>query len=241
MLATMSKVIDRSSAEHYTWGNGCDGWHLVKGAELSVILERMPAHTAETPHRHTRAQQLFFVLSGEATMVTSDGGASLRAQQAMPMPPGLVHQLRNDSDDELVFLVVSQPTTRGDREEVAGHPPTAVGRVTLDGRRFRSVRNVDHGDVSGDTLFVFAQTGDTVTATYAGGSVRAGQLMALMNDAGDLDMRYHHVTSDGEIKTGECRSTLVFLEGGGLAYDEEWEWTCGDRKKGRSRIEEIPR
>ena len=45
-------MIDRGTAEHYTWGDGCDGWHLVKGADLSVIQERMPPGArAERPIR----------------------------------------------------------------------------------------------------------------------------------------------------------------------------------------------
>src|SRR5262245_22765573 len=28
------------NAEHYVWGNGCDGWHFVNRPSLSVIRER---------------------------------------------------------------------------------------------------------------------------------------------------------------------------------------------------------
>ncbi len=31
------KIVDTLSAEHYLWGNGCDGWHLLKRDDLSVI------------------------------------------------------------------------------------------------------------------------------------------------------------------------------------------------------------
>ena len=51
-------------AEHYQWGNGCDGWHLVNQPALSVIRERMPPGTAEVRHLHRNARQFFFVLSG---------------------------------------------------------------------------------------------------------------------------------------------------------------------------------
>lgn len=58
----------RANAEHYQWGEACDGWHLVKHPEMSVIYERMPPGTEETRHYHERARQFFFVLSGVATM-----------------------------------------------------------------------------------------------------------------------------------------------------------------------------
>ena len=114
-------------------------------------------------------------------------------------------------------------------------------RPSLDGRCFRSVANVAHGDVSTHTSFVFAQSDNLVSGTYGGGAVRRGTLIALMDAAGDLDMRYQHATVDGILKTGECRSTLVTLADGRLAYDEDWQWTSGSRERGRSRIEEVHR
>ena len=43
-----AQIISTKSAEHYKWGADCDGWHLVKTADLSVSEERMPAGTSET-------------------------------------------------------------------------------------------------------------------------------------------------------------------------------------------------
>lgn len=60
--------ISKQNAEHYIWGNNCDGWHLVKNKDLSVIHERMSANTFEVRHYHHHVQQLFFVLSGMAVL-----------------------------------------------------------------------------------------------------------------------------------------------------------------------------
>ena len=35
------------TAEHYTWGGVCDGWHLLKDPTLSVIQERVPPGAGE--------------------------------------------------------------------------------------------------------------------------------------------------------------------------------------------------
>lgn len=51
----LSLKISKEHAEHYNWGNQCDGWHLVKNNELSVIHERMPANTTEVSHYHQQA------------------------------------------------------------------------------------------------------------------------------------------------------------------------------------------
>jgi hypothetical protein len=37
------QVVNRPNVEHYTWSNGCDGWHLIKRDDLSIITERVPA------------------------------------------------------------------------------------------------------------------------------------------------------------------------------------------------------
>ena len=67
-----TQIISQKSAEHYKWGGpqgtDCDGWHLVKTPELSIIQEIMPPRTSETRHSHARARQFFFVLDGEVTL-----------------------------------------------------------------------------------------------------------------------------------------------------------------------------
>ena len=108
-------MISKDTAEHYTWGAGCDGWRLVDRAELSVIHERMPPGAVEVRHYHQAARQFFFVLAGTATMEIGGARHTLRAQQGIKIAPGAPHQISNDSDADVEFLVISQPTTRGDR------------------------------------------------------------------------------------------------------------------------------
>jgi mannose-6-phosphate isomerase-like protein (cupin superfamily) len=108
--------ISKESAEHYTWGNRCDGWQLVKTRELSVIQERMPGGTAEVRHFHHRAQQFFYVLAGKAAMEISGRVVALTAGQGIWIPAGMPHQMKNDSGQDVHFLVISQPPSHGDRE-----------------------------------------------------------------------------------------------------------------------------
>lgn len=39
-------------------------------------------------------------------------------QNAEKVAPGVPHQMKNQSEQETEFLVISQPTTRGDRIQV---------------------------------------------------------------------------------------------------------------------------
>lgn len=107
--------ISKLSAEHYIWGDRCDGWHLVKSQGLSVIHERMPANTSEIKHYHEHARQFFFVLSGTATMIMEDQEILVHPQEGIEVSPGVPHQMCNKSKDDVEFLVISQPNTKGDR------------------------------------------------------------------------------------------------------------------------------
>lgn len=111
--------------------------------------------------------------------------------------------------------------------------------VSYDGKTFISVRNSDTGDVSEATLFHYHQDGDLVWATYEGGSVRFGSLVATADSSGRLDMRYQHLTTDGTLKTGECRSVPELLPDGRVRLHESWQWTSGGRERGESIVEEL--
>lgn len=108
-------VISKDRAEHYARGEGCDGWHLVKSAGLSVIHERMPPGASEVRHFHRAARQFFFVLSGAATVEVAGRTEVLRGHEGVEVAPGLPHRIRNESGREVEFLVVSQPPSHGDR------------------------------------------------------------------------------------------------------------------------------
>jgi mannose-6-phosphate isomerase-like protein (cupin superfamily) len=104
-------VIDRENAEHYIWGEGCDGWHLLKQPGLSVIYERVPPGVSEVRHYHERATQFFFVLSGIAVLEIDGVSQRLLPQQGVAVDAQHPHQLRNESSEDVLFLVISAPAT----------------------------------------------------------------------------------------------------------------------------------
>lgn len=108
-------MVSSANAEHYTWGQQCDGWHLARTAELSVIQERMPPTAFEVRHRHIHTRQFFFVLSGTLTIEIAGTVVTLAPLQGLEIVPGEVHQVFNRSAEDVVFLVVSQPSSHGDR------------------------------------------------------------------------------------------------------------------------------
>jgi mannose-6-phosphate isomerase-like protein (cupin superfamily) len=116
----MSAVpIHTENAEHYSWGEGCDGWHLLRSVGLSVIQEKMPPYTSEVLHYHAEARQFFFVLSGALAILLPTGTVHVTRHHGLEIAPGVAHQVRNDAEQEAEFLVVSQPPSHGDRDNAA--------------------------------------------------------------------------------------------------------------------------
>ncbi len=115
----MTGPVNRANAPHYVWGGDCDGWRLVDGKTLSVIHERMPAGRQEVRHRHGLARQFFFVLAGALTLEVDGIQHVLNVNDGLEIAPGIAHQAINASGADVTFLVISQPTSAGDRQVVA--------------------------------------------------------------------------------------------------------------------------
>jgi mannose-6-phosphate isomerase-like protein (cupin superfamily) len=90
----------------------------LKRDDLSVIQERVPAGKTERIHYHERARQFFYILRGTATLIVEENIVVLREHEGMEVPPKVPHQLRNDSPEDLEFLVISAPKSHGDRVNV---------------------------------------------------------------------------------------------------------------------------
>lgn len=105
-------------------------------------------------------------------------------------------------------------------------------------RRFRPVDKTENSETSAETIFLYQQQGQVVTATYAGGAILSGHLIGLVDGDGVIEMRYHHANTSLELQTGVCRSTPEVLPDGRLRLHEAWQWTSGDRSAGQSVIEE---
>jgi mannose-6-phosphate isomerase-like protein (cupin superfamily) len=112
------KKVSPVTAEHYSWGDRCDGWHLVKQPSLSVIRECMPPGTAEVNHVHGRARQFFYVLAGVAVLDMAGVPMELHPGEGLEIAPGVPHQMKNSGTEDVEFLVVSQPQSHGDRQIV---------------------------------------------------------------------------------------------------------------------------
>jgi mannose-6-phosphate isomerase-like protein (cupin superfamily) len=111
-------IIDRQTAEHYLWGDNCDSWILADTIGLSVKQESMPSETREKLHFHTKAQQFFFILKGSATFYLEENKMIVTEQKGILIHPKTKHFIANETNEQLDFLVISQPTTNNDRTTI---------------------------------------------------------------------------------------------------------------------------
>jgi mannose-6-phosphate isomerase-like protein (cupin superfamily) len=120
MVPSVAKhPISEKTAEHYKWGGDlgtdCDGWHLVKTPDLSIIEELMPPGTSERRHYHLHSRQFFYVLDGILTLEVEDQSFVLQAGEGIEVSPPRPHQAFNRSLARVRFLVTSQPPSHSDR------------------------------------------------------------------------------------------------------------------------------
>jgi hypothetical protein len=109
--------------------------------------------------------------------------------------------------------------------EHANRPAVRAGTgvPSLDGVRMRAVVTAGAGEVNADTLFTFAQQAFTVSARYAGGTVRLGHLVGTLT-SDRLEFRYAQVDRDGHVDGGHSVCDIVRLADGRVRLVEHFQW-----------------
>lgn len=111
--------------------------------------------------------------------------------------------------------------------------------IRIDGKILAALSNSGNGEVGAETLFTYHEDAHAVWAEYSGGRIIRGSMVGVRLSGNVLDLRYQHVSADGKIKTGICRSTLSLNAQGRLTVAESWKWTCDDHSQGESVLIEV--
>lgn len=111
--------------------------------------------------------------------------------------------------------------------------------MNYNNKRFRPFQNTENGETSEDTIFEYKQDGQILTSKYRGGQIVEGHLIGLVDQNGTIEMRYHQVNNKGELMTGICHSTPEIMQNGKIRLHEDWQWTSGDKSRGKSILEEM--
>ena len=75
----------------------------------------MPPGTEEALHFHHKSQQFFYILTGTATFEIEGATIKVDANEGIHIKPNQQHKIKNDSNADLHFLVISEPMAHGDR------------------------------------------------------------------------------------------------------------------------------
>lgn len=111
--------------------------------------------------------------------------------------------------------------------------------INYNNKSFSPVSNTDNGETTNETIFHYKQVDNILQAAYSGGQIKYGHLIGIVDENGNIDMRYHQVNTKGELMTGTCKSVPEILSNGKIRLHETWKWTSGDESNGESIIEEL--
>lgn len=85
--------------------------HTGGGSERhSVAQITLHSGKASRKHYHPEAEESYYILAGQGRVVMDDETRDLKAGDALLIPPNVVHQIFNDSTNELlIFLAFCIP------------------------------------------------------------------------------------------------------------------------------------
>jgi mannose-6-phosphate isomerase-like protein (cupin superfamily) len=75
----------------------------------SLAEARLPVHAATTPHSHSQAEEIYYILEGQGSMEVGSEICSVGPGDAIAIPPGARHQIRNTGSVVLKFLCCCAP------------------------------------------------------------------------------------------------------------------------------------
>lgn len=85
-----------------------------KNKDYGVIHAKLPAKSKEVRHFHRQSRQIFFMLVGNATIEVDGEVIELKPLESCEIPPRVAHQIFNKSDEEIAYIITSQPNSHGD-------------------------------------------------------------------------------------------------------------------------------
>lgn len=89
------------------------------GSELlGARLWRLPPQSANTRHKHVRAEEFYFVLEGVGRMRVGTETLTIPRHGGVLVGPSMVRQIFNDSETETLWLIVGAPDKELEPHEV---------------------------------------------------------------------------------------------------------------------------
>lgn len=77
-------------------------------------------------------------------------------------------------------------------------------KINYNNKKFSLGQNTENGETTAETIFEYEQKENILTSVYNGGQIVSGHLIGLVDENGNIEMRYHQVNTKGELMTGIC-------------------------------------
>jgi mannose-6-phosphate isomerase-like protein (cupin superfamily) len=116
-------IKDLSEAAEFRSGDDARLRELLNPLKESLALRYSLAHAEVAPGRRTkrhrlRTSEVYYILEGEGRMHIDAESASVRAGQAVYIPPDAVQWIENAGGGPLRFLCIVDPAWRPEDEDV---------------------------------------------------------------------------------------------------------------------------
>ena len=85
---------------------------------LGARLWRLPPKSANTLHKHVRAEEFYFVIEGTGRMRVGEETLTVPPLGGVFFGPSVLRQVFNDSDSEVLWLIVGAPEKEFEPDEV---------------------------------------------------------------------------------------------------------------------------
>ena len=107
-------VVNQRDAKPFTTVDGSTIRELLAHRNSSIRQQslaeaRLPRGGATTPHHHAVTEEIYYILVGQADMTLGTETRAVGPGDAIAIPPGARHTIRNPGDGELVFLCTCAP------------------------------------------------------------------------------------------------------------------------------------
>lgn len=76
---------------------------------MGARLWRLPPQSANTLHRHIRAEEFYFVLEGTGRLLVGDRTLTVPKHGGVLVGPEQLRQVFNDTDEEVLWLIIGAP------------------------------------------------------------------------------------------------------------------------------------
>jgi len=115
-------IVNRANASIIKTAHGSEIRPLIdrttsEVTQCSLAEETLPAGGAVTPHRHRQIEEIYYVVSGRGLMTVGDETQEVEAGDAIYIPRGHRHTLKNTGTEPIKLILVCGPAFFYEDEE----------------------------------------------------------------------------------------------------------------------------